>query len=177
VQKCADLAERRVSPCREKILSVALNRSHPTPTMQPPSRRRHGLRDGSAAASACRLPSGAKRRPNCARKDTVGARLVGRLGSLMRSAGLYSTEKIRPANETRFEARWKLGRLLRKVDRAQPKPGGKTMSRAETRFREYLKETGIDKSRAVEAQRIGCMPEEKLREAFAASTEADVTGR
>lgn len=87
--------------------------------------------------------------------------------SLMRKAGFYHPEKIRPANEARFEARWKLGRLLAKIERAPAGRRAKNMSQSGTHFRSYLKEINLDKNRAEEAQRIGSIPSEaKLRKAF-----------
>ena len=44
-------------------------------------------------------------------------RVCDTIEDAMRNAGLYSTDKIRPANEARFEARWKLGQLLAKMER------------------------------------------------------------
>ena len=94
----------------------------------------------------------------------------------MRNAGLYSTDKIRPANEARFEARWRLGQLLAKVERGTPGPKReKDMSRAGTYFRAYLKEIGLDKNRANEAQRIGALPTlDHLRKAFQEARQRDV---
>jgi hypothetical protein len=64
-----------------------------------------------------------------------------------------NTESLRPVNEVRFEARWKLGQLLAKVDRQQ---GGST-SRAGT-LTPYLKEIGLNKNRANECERIAAIP-------------------
>ena len=81
------------------------------------------------------------------------------------------TETIRPANEARFLARWKLGRLLATVEREQTaglmhgdeaplsRPGT-------TGFRAYLAEIGLNKNRANECERIGAIPEDKLGNAF-----------
>jgi N6-adenosine-specific RNA methylase IME4 len=99
---------------------------------------------------------------------------LDKLESLIRDAGLYSTKEIRPVNEARFEARWKLGKLLKRVERAKPRPEGRTISRSGKWFGDYLKENGINKNRTSEAQRIGAMPEAELRRAFAASVEEDI---
>jgi hypothetical protein len=58
-----------------------------------------------------------------------------------------NTEVIRPANEVRFQARWRLGQLLAKIERQQvigPGRGKKTVSRVGTPFRAYLREIGRD---------------------------------
>ena len=49
-------------------------------------------------------------------------------------------------------ARWKLGRLLKGVERGHGPGRGKKVSHAETSFRAYLKELGLDKTRASEAE-------------------------
>lgn len=60
-------------------------------------------------------------------------------------------------------ARWRLGQALAQVER---KPGRINLSRTETNsFRALLKKIGLDKSRAVEAQRIGTLPEPELERA------------
>ena len=79
----------------------------------------------------------------------------------MHDCGLYSIEDMRPINELRMVARWKLGRALAKVERGKPFPGSATMSGEQTRFRDLLKKLDLDKSLAMEAQRIGCMPDEE----------------
>jgi hypothetical protein len=43
----------------------------------------------------------------------------------MRDSGLYADADIRPVNETRMTARWKLGRLLAEVERGHGPGGGK----------------------------------------------------
>lgn len=59
-----------------------------------------------------------------------------------------NTEALRPVNEVRFDARWKLGQLLAKIERQQ---GGPT-SRAGT-LTPYLREIGLNKNRANECER------------------------
>lgn len=97
---------------------------------------------------------------------------------MMRRAGLYGTEKIRMANEARFEARWKLGQLLAKIERRQLsglKRGKFPLSRAETTgFRAYLREIGLDKNRANEAERISAIPKDKLAKAFEETRDQDI---
>jgi hypothetical protein len=92
----------------------------------------------------------------------------------MRETGLYDTEEIRPLNEARMRARWKLGRALAEMDRQQVigpgrgKVGGKTTLSESTSFRVYITEVGLDPRTALEAQRIGEMPEHELEKALAA---------
>jgi hypothetical protein len=45
----------------------------------------------------------------------------------MHDCGLYSIEVMRPINETRMAARWKLGQALAKVEHGKPFPGSATM--------------------------------------------------
>lgn len=83
----------------------------------------------------------------------------------MRSTGLFKPEQVREANEGKIRARHKLGRLLAKIER---KTGPKNLSHGETNsFRKWLKGIGLDKSRAVDAQRIGAMPDAKLDKVLA----------
>jgi hypothetical protein len=47
----------------------------------------------------------------------------------MRASGLYRVDQIRPVNELRMRARWKLGQILADVDRGHgPGRGKKVMS-------------------------------------------------
>ena len=66
-----------------------------------------------------------------------------------------------------FEARWKLGQLLAKIERGQTAglKRGKVspLSQAGTTgFRAYLSEIGLNKNRANECERISAIPKEKL---------------
>ena len=90
------------------------------------------------------------------------------LEEAMANAGYRrNTEALRPVNEIRFEARWKLGQLLAKLERGSGPGRGKKMSQSATSFRAYLKEIGLQKDRASECQRIGAIPDEpKLKKAF-----------
>lgn len=56
-----------------------------------------------------------------------------------------NTEALRPANEVRFEARWKLGQLLAKMEKQQGSRTDLTLSRAGTKsgFRAYLEQIGL----------------------------------
>ena len=71
-----------------------------------------------------------------------------------------NTEVIRPANELRFVARWRLGQLLAKVERDTGPGRGKKVSRLGTSFRSYLRDVGLNKNRANECERIGAIPAE-----------------
>jgi hypothetical protein len=66
-----------------------------------------------------------------------------------------NTEAMRPANEIRFEARWKLGQLLAKVAREERERSaeGTYVPARDTGFRAYLKEIGLNKNRANECER------------------------
>lgn len=85
----------------------------------------------------------------------------------MRSTGLYKPEQVREANEAKIRARHKLGQLLAKFLRGTGPGRGKKMSHGETSFRAYLKQLELDKTRAMEAQRIGTMPDAKLEKVLA----------
>lgn len=86
------------------------------------------------------------------------------LDDAMASAGLFTVEERRLVNEARIRARAKLGRLLEQVERTK---GKAWMSRPETsNFRDYLKELGLDKSRAVEVQRLAAIPDPVLDKRF-----------
>ena len=96
---------------------------------------------------------------------------------LMRRAGYEdSTEVMRPANETRFEARWRLGQMLAKMMRG--KGGRPTKGNAAHRVHSYLdwlKDMGLDRQRADEMQRIGAIPSlEKLHAAFKESADQGI---
>jgi hypothetical protein len=78
----------------------------------------------------------------------------------MHDCGLYSVEDMRPINETRMAARWKLGKALAKVERAQ---GDRTSERGFTKF---IAELGLTKPTARDAERLGCMPDEEMARLF-----------
>jgi hypothetical protein len=84
----------------------------------------------------------------------------------MHDCGLYSIEDMRPINETRMAARWKLGKALAAVERGNGPGRGQKMSPGETSFRKLLMELDLDKSVAMKAQRIGAMPDEEMARAF-----------
>jgi len=76
-----------------------------------------------------------------------------------------NTEAIRPVNEARFEARWKLGQLLAQAEREQldglKRGKASPLSRTGTTgFRAYLRDLSLNKNRANECERIGAIPAE-----------------
>jgi hypothetical protein len=86
----------------------------------------------------------------------------------MHDCGLYSLEDMQPVSELRMAARWKLGKALKACERA-PEGGDQrtTTTGRKSGFWRWVKETlGMEASRVVEAQRIGCMPDEEMAELF-----------
>jgi hypothetical protein len=77
-----------------------------------------------------------------------------------------AVEDMRPINETRMAARWKLGKALAQVERGRPGPVGKDTSAQRTYLKDLLREIDLAKTVAMEAQRIGCMPDEEMARAF-----------
>lgn len=88
----------------------------------------------------------------------------------MKQTGLYTTEQIRPFNEARMLARWKLGQALAKIEKV---PGPKS-SRGGNNYSTFLKALGLDKNRAQEAQRIGTLPRPELNKELASAKSNDV---
>jgi len=70
---------------------------------------------------------------------------------------------MRPVNELRMKARWKLGAALAKVERATHPGKGKVASASLTSL---LTRLTLDRQTAMEAQRIGTMPDEELEKAY-----------
>jgi len=90
----------------------------------------------------------------------------------MRDSGRI--EEIRPVNELRMRARWKLGQLLAAVERRQGARTDLTSSVDLTKlFRALLKKIELDPDTAMKAQRIGALPEAELDKALAAAHQAD----
>jgi N6-adenosine-specific RNA methylase IME4 len=85
----------------------------------------------------------------------------------MRATGLFKPEQVREANEGKIKARHKLGRLLAMFVRGTGPGRGKKMSSGWTSFRAYLKQLALNKTIAMDAQRIGAMPEQKLEKVLA----------
>ena len=84
----------------------------------------------------------------------------------MHDCGLYSIEDMRPINELRMAARWKLGRALAQVERGAGPGRGKKVSGDQTSFRDLLRSIDLDKNVAMEAQRIGCLPDKEMPRIF-----------
>jgi N6-adenosine-specific RNA methylase IME4 len=87
---------------------------------------------------------------------------VEHVEQLMHEAGLYEIEEIRPVNELRMRARWKLGRALKKIERRQGARTDNTSEHDVPTFRAYLKGIGLIPEQAKRAQRIGALPPKEL---------------
>jgi hypothetical protein len=90
----------------------------------------------------------------------------------MFEAGLYSQDRIRDVTLARMLARWKLGQLLRKEARDTSKRGPRGTFTAGVKglnagFRALLERVGVTPPVALEAQRIGALPEKELEKLFA----------
>jgi N6-adenosine-specific RNA methylase IME4 len=98
--------------------------------------------------------------------------------TMMRKAGLYSIEQIRPVNELRMRARWRLGGALASVERVQGERTDLTLSGGPTKlptgFRAFLNTIGLKPDTAVEAQRIGTLPEGELDRAIVEAHRANI---
>jgi hypothetical protein len=83
---------------------------------------------------------------------------------LMRETGLYPLDEIRPINEMRMRARWRLGAALESVvkDKPGPKPQGVTSAG----LMQFLKQIELDHQTAMEARRIAALPDKNFREAI-----------
>ena len=96
------------------------------------------------------------------RGDTRHAKPISLAGMGARS----KPEHVREAHEGKIRARWKLGRLLRQIER--PPAGRPKIGHPVTNFVKWAtKELGLAKATLVDAQRIGAMPEPKLEQALA----------
>lgn len=91
----------------------------------------------------------------------------------MRQAGLYSTEEIRPVNETKMRARWLLGKALAKKERGAGRPSD-NLGGPRPNFKAYIKAIGLKDTSAKEAQRIGTLPEADLLKALARTRDDDI---
>jgi hypothetical protein len=90
----------------------------------------------------------------------------------MHDCGLYSVEDMRPVNELRMMARWKLGGALAKMDRSNWV--GPSMRGAQRGFWRWAQEElGLHSTVAVAAQRIGTMPDDELAKAFDEARKAE----
>jgi hypothetical protein len=64
----------------------------------------------------------------------------------MQAAGLYRTDEIRPVNEARMRARWKLGLLLAKEERGKAPGKGKMISSVGKSFLLRIQGWGLGKN-------------------------------
>ncbi len=80
----------------------------------------------------------------------------------MKETGLYDIDEIRPVNEIRMWARWKLGAALAKMERGTGPGRGKKVLTDLTSFRAYIKKLGITPPTSMQAQRIATLPENEL---------------
>ena len=92
----------------------------------------------------------------------------------MRRTGLYSTAEIRPVNETRMWARWKLGGLLKEEQRGTP--GGRKLqvTGLPVAFHKRLQQLRLSKPIAIEAQRINAMPKSEVERILAWAAQRNV---
>lgn len=92
-------------------------------------------------------------------------RLISAYEAYMRRAG-FSQGDLHEINENRMRARWKLGQMLAAMSHkpGRPKRGEKGTGR--TLFRELLKQLKLERPRAIEAQRISCLPRLELEKIF-----------
>jgi hypothetical protein len=98
---------------------------------------------------------------------------IAALENYMRDAGLYSTEEIRPVNEARMRARWRLGQLLAEIERGPPGPTPKDKGGSRPYLKTHLREIGLAATAAKEAQRIAALPESEFAKALARARERD----
>ena len=78
---------------------------------------------------------------------TVEAQIDG-LEHALRQAG-FDIEVVRPINELKVWARWKLGRALAKVERGSGPGRGKKKDEAQPSFAAFINAIGLDKARAI----------------------------
>jgi len=83
---------------------------------------------------------------------------------LMRETGFYPLDEIRPVNEARMRARWRLGAALESV--VKDKPGPKPQGVTSTGLMQFLKQIELDHQTALEARRIAALPDKNFQEAI-----------
>jgi len=103
----------------------------------------------------------------------VGAGAAG-IEEMMRKSGLYRTEEIRPVRELFLDSRWTLGRMLRKVLRGAGPGRGKKKDQSDPSFTGELQRLNLNKARAIEAQRIGTLPEPEKAKTYREAETQDV---
>jgi hypothetical protein len=98
----------------------------------------------------------------------IEAKLDG-IETWMQRANLFDTEAIRPINEGRMRACWKLGQLLAMIERGKAPGKGKMISVSTKSFLLRLKKLNLKKDRAIALQRIGTLPSKELDNSFEAA--------
>jgi N6-adenosine-specific RNA methylase IME4 len=99
--------------------------------------------------------------------------------NLMRESGLYTNDQLRKINEVRMWAFWKLGKLLKVIERAQGLKGIKktdlTSGGARPTFSAFLTALNppLAATSAKERQRVGAMPDAAMQKAVTAAHKAD----
>lgn len=93
---------------------------------------------------------------------------------LMRKSGLYDLVKLRPLNEARMRARWKLGQLLAKEMKVAGPGRGKKDSIDLNAFKYLIQRLKLTHQTANVAQQIGALPEAELLASFAETRMHDV---
>jgi hypothetical protein len=78
----------------------------------------------------------------------IEAKLDG-IETWMQRANLFDTEAIRPINEGRMRACWKLGQLLAMIERGKAPGKGKMISVSTKSFLLRLKKLNLKKDRAI----------------------------
>jgi hypothetical protein len=87
------------------------------------------------------------------------------LERLMRETGFYPLDEIRPVNEMRMRARWRLGIALAALESQQGRRTDLTSSAGLTKS-QALKKLELDRQTASEAQRVGALPDKIFQEAI-----------
>jgi hypothetical protein len=93
-------------------------------------------------------------------------------GQRIDGSGLYSRAQIRAMNETRMWAFWKLGRLLKGIERGKP---GRNKGGLRPQFKTFIAalDPPLAATSAKERQRAGAMPEKAMERAVAEAHKRD----
>lgn len=115
-----------------------------------------------------------------ARKLLAKADTVEKVADLDVKLGLYENyvraflpKEARDVNELRMRAKWKLGRLLAAIERAQGARSDKDLT-SSVGLTKLIKGIKLNRQAAVELQRIAAMPEKDLEAEFREAVKADV---
>jgi N6-adenosine-specific RNA methylase IME4 len=97
--------------------------------------------------------------------------MLDAIEDLMHAAGLYGVEDILPVNQGRMFARWKLGKALEAIDRKAGRPSEKDIIKGlNNSFSNLLNKLGLTPPTAMEAQRIGTLPDDELKSVLNAAS-------